>query len=605
MSSTARAEKDHREAWTGRAAALVQERSLDGAGIAAVVCPAAHGVLASPALRHAACGAVLRAPDGAVWMLRTVGHPWTRERIDAAIAVLTRRLGHLPVARDPLLPNRLARALEVPRVQVLAASLDPVNPGQWDVRRLALALRMQELPPGARDPDPAALAADVDVIERALTARLGEALSRFATSLDAEVLAAVPAAARDMELYRYLAEPAHRRNRLQLAATFPLFLRAAVRGETDGAGALIRRVVDGGAPLVRTLAAQWAVAPSVLRGLHRCPVERIGVQWESNLRALVATLNALPPEFRPGADPAAWQAFNEAIAFAESVFGRRPWTSPLALAWLRHAARRGWTAEAMAEASGGLTDEAVALVDQLRQALIELLRAESGAADDGERTARAWNSADAVLAGMTPKRLLALARRYRRELAAARRALADEIEVTGGSGFWPLLPHEIVSSDRLRIVVPLADRQALLRQGREVVNCLGQSHLDYYATACARGDAFIVAVLHAATRAPLSTAEVHVRQFTLRGRHEVRVVQHTAARNAAPSFACRDALAEAIVFLRTDVGQEHLRRGARALAGRRLGDASLRREVELLPVRQAVRATVGERRYDELASAFG
>ena len=595
--------------WAELAAALVEERSPGGGnGVAAVVCPAV-GRVSPRSLRHTACCAVFRTDPGGVWMLRTVGHEWTEERLAAAAQLVARQLGHLPVRRDPMLATRLARALQVPQVQVLAAVLDPPDPQQWQTRKLALAARLQRLQPEEGTPDPATLAAQVDAIERRLLAQLGAALRRFAGSLDTDILAAAPAAARDAELYAYLSDPVHRRNRLQLATTFPLFLRAAATAGGGGAGGLIGRLVDDGAPLVRSLAARWAVSPSALRGLRGLPVELIGAQWQANVEALVAVLNALPAEFRPGADAAAWRAFNDCIAFAESVFARRPWTSPLALAWLRQAARRGWTAEAIGETEREVLQASIALVDELRQALIEALRSGSAAdaaatADEAALSARAWHGADAYLAGIAPKRLVALAQRYRRELAAAQEQHAGEIAAARGAGFWPLLPGEFVSGDKSRIVVPLADRQALRAHGRAVVNCLGGSHLDYYAAACGRGQTFIVGVLEARSRRPLSTAEVRATRPTLSGRTAVGVVQHTAAHNAPPSAACRDAVAEVIAALGSEGGQEHLRRGARVLAAQRRGDRELRREFDLLPVRQAVKAAVGERRFDELAAAL-
>jgi len=603
MPTTVRADPQSAR-WAKLAATLVDERSPgNGDGIAAVVCPAV-GRVSPRSVRHTACCVVFRSEPGGVWMLRTVGHEWIEERLAKAAELVARNPGHLSVRRDPMLATRLARALELPQVQVLAAALDPPDPLQWETRKLALATRLQQLRPEEGTPDPVALAAEVDGIERELLGRLGIALRRFAASLDPDILAAAPAAARDAELYAYLSDPAHRRNRLQLATTFPLFLRAAATSGGGGAGALIRRLADDGAPLVRTLAAQWAVSPSVLRGLRGLPVELIGAHWEAHIEALVAVLNALPAEFRPGTDAAAWRAFNDGIVFAESVFSRRPWTSPLALAWLRQAAGRGWTEAAIAETDREALQASIAMVDELRQALIEALKAECAADDAAELSARAWRGADAYLAGITPKRLVALAQRYRRELAVAHGQHASELAVARGAGFWPLLPGEFVSSDRSRIVLSLADRQALRAHGRAVINCLGGTHLEYYAAACGRGQTFILGVLEAQSRRPLSTAEVRATRPTLTGRTKVRVVQHTAAHNDPPGRACRAAVAEAIALFATDGGQEHLRRGARALAAKRHGDVRLRREFDLLPVCQAVKTAVGGKRFDELVAAL-
>ncbi len=602
MPAMAQDYRQHSPRWAGLACALVEERRPGaGNGIIAVVCPAPHR-LPPPPLRNTACCAVFRTEADAVWMLRTVGHEWTEDRLATAAQVVTRRLGHLPVRRDPLLANRLARALQVPQVQVVEAALDPPEPRQWETRKLALALRLQHLPPGERAPEAAALALEVDEIERELIARLGEALRRFAGALDVEILAAAPDAARDIALYSYLVEPQHRRNRLQFAGAFPLFLRAAADGTGDGA--LIRRAVDDGVPLVRALAARWAISPSVLRGLRGRQVETIGARWQENIEALVVLLDALPAEFRPAADASAWQAFNERVALAETAFGRRPWTSPLALAWLRQASRGGLVVQAVTDEDRELQRASLAVVDELRQALIEALKAECAlpAVEPGVLSTRAWQAADRALAGIGLKRLIILAQRYRRELAAAQAEHARENATAARAGFWPLLPGELLSADRSRLVVPLDDRQALLAHGRAVVNCLGGSHLERYSAACRRGATFILGVLDARSRRPLSTAEVHARRLTLAGRIEVDLVQHTAARNAPPGRACRHAVAEAIALLATQAGQEHLRRGARALAVRRRGDAQLQREFDLLPVRQAVRRSLGERRFDELAA---
>jgi len=591
--------------WAELAAALVEERTpVPGGGVAAVVCPAAHRPPRS--LRHVACCAVFRIGMDSIWMLRTVGHQWTAERLSAAIKILSRNPGHLPIRQDPTLAARLARAVEVPKVEVLAATLADADPELWQTRKLALALRMQQLQPDERAPDPAALAADVAAIEAELIARLGAALRRFVASLDGDILAAAPEAAHDAALYGYLADPAHRRNRLQLATTFPLFLRSAASADAGNAGDLIARLVDDGAPLLRALAAHWAVSPGVLRCLRGQPVEVIGARWQANVRALVTVLNALPAEFRPG-DAVAWRAFNDGVAFAESTFRCRPWTSPLALAWLRQAAKRNWSKGALGADGEDLHQSAIALVDEVRQALIEALLAEGTAtsgtvAEEATLSARVWFRTDSYLAGLAPKRMIALAQRYRRELAHAQREHSGEIAAARGSGFWPLLPGEYISSDRARIVVPLASRREFLSHGRAVDNCLGDSHLNHFSALCGRGEAFIVGVLEAGSRRPLSTAEVRAWRLTLSGRTEVRLVQHTAARNAPPSRACRDAVAEAIALLATPRGQDHLRHGARALAARRQGDPKLRREFDLLPVRQAVKAAVGEKRFEELAA---
>ncbi len=494
-------------------------------------------------------------------------------------------------------------------MRVITPALDRPDPSQWQTRALAVALRMRQLA-ASEAPSPAELAAQVDAIEAALIRRLCAALQDLLAALDREQMAAMAASRGDGCLYAFLSEPGRRRNRLQLAETFPLLLRAAATGEPGSSGALIRAIVDSGRPLVDALARHWAVSRSVLRALRQCSVEVIGERWEINLEALVATLDALPPEFRPGAEAARWRAFNEHLDFAGTVFGRPPCASPLALAWLRHAARQGWTRASLELAGAALSDEAVAAVELLRQALIETLRTEghvpaAAAVDAAAFTARVWLAADRFLGGMAPRRLVEQAQRYRRELVAATTELAGEIAFANGASFWPLLPGEYVSGDRSRIVVPLTTLLALQRHGEALRNCLGSSHLAGYASECLRGGTFIVAVLDSGTRLPLSAAAFHVNRPLASGTAAVRLAEHTAKRNEPPSPLCTLAVREVLALVRTSAYQQHLRDGFRAIAERNRDPTGAGRQATRLPMRLAVMRIVGDDRYAELLRQVG
>ena len=586
--------------------AVQAQRADEAAPVDAIVCPSAATMAASRLPRHVACCALLRTRRGSLWMLRTTGHPWTDALLAKAESFLAAEEELGPsAARARTLERRIARALELPQVQVVPPALNRPDPSQWHTRALAVALRMQPLVVTGGAPHPAALAAEVDAIDAALIARLRAALGELLAGLDRDETAALAASRGDGRLYAFLSEPGRRRNRLQLAQTFPLFLRAAATGEPGSAGALIRATVDAGRPLIDALARHWAVSRSVLRGLRERSVEVVGAHWETNLEALVVALEALPPEFRPGAEAASWRAFNEHMDFAATVFGRRPWASPLALSWLRHAARHGWTRASLERAAGALTDEAVAAVELLRQALIDSLGTDSGVAaaapaDAASLAARVWLAADRFLAGMPPRRLAELSQRYRRELAAATTEVAGEIAFATGASFWPLLPSDYLSGDRSRIVVSLTTPDALWRHGTALGNCLGDSHHASYASACRQGGTFIVAVLDSGTRAPLSTAEFRVSRPLTTGTAAVRLVEHTAVRNAPPSAPCSLAVREVLALARTPAYQQHLRDGFRALAVRNRDRNDGGRQARLLPMRLALRKTVGEERYAEL-----
>lgn len=596
--------------WQERASALVEVRwSSDATNIAGVVCPSVNSVSLLRPLSHAPCCALFRTAASSVWMLRTTGHVWTEERIATAAELLlsptSKREATTP---DASLETRLAYLLELPHVRVLRPVLTEVERSHWETRKLAVALRLQQLPEDAWVPEPALLAAEVELLESGLNSALRAAIHGFAEGLDHEVISVEPRSLVEIDLYNFLVQPTYRRNRLQFAKTFPLFVRAAA---TDGAGSLggrIRSTVDAGLPLVSTLAKQWAVSPSVLRGLRQRPVDVVGARWESNIKSLVMALNALPAEFRPSQDPATWQAFNQCVGFAESVFGRRRWASPLALAWLRQAAKRGWTMQDIARASGDLQGS-VALVDDLRQALVETLRAETGTpstvgGDEVSHWARVTTSVDRYLSGIALRRLTELAQRFRQELAAARLEVADDMALILGTKFWPLLPEEHLSSDLSRVVVSLATPEEMMRLGLVLGNCLGTSSLAHYATACMNGEAFLLAVLEAESRVPLSAAELHVSKRDLAHRYEVRVVQHRAARNARPTTPCRAALSEVLSRLRSEPYQQHLRAVFRAIAERRRNELQSKQEAERLPVVRALHRALGRRRFESLVRAL-
>lgn len=585
--------------------ALIEEREArDAIEFPGVTCPSGSGVLAPHQLRHTVCCALFRTPAGAVWMLRSVGHIWTQERLRTASALLSTIDAGMSTPRNTALETRLEYALELPQVQVMRPVLDGVDLSQWETRKLAVALRMQQVSSTRGDQSLEHLSKDVELIEEALLAKLRPALSRFVASLDADVLAASPRSIKDIDLYNFLCRPPHGRNRLQFAIAFPVLLRAAATGDARGLGGIIRRAVDTGLPLVRELAKHLGVTQSTLRTLVNRPVDTIGEQWESNIEALAATLNVLPAELRPDENPPSWRAFNAYVEFAQSVFGRRPWTSPLALSWLRKAASGGWTDLTIALARDDFQGDSVALVEVMRRALIWMVAAEVRRAvtvnlDEILVEARTRSCVDQYLAGATPRRMIEMARRYNRELTVARAELADEIAFVVGERFWPLIPEEYVSRDRSRTVLSLTTAAELMQHGATLDNCLGKSSLAHYAAECRRGEAFVLAIVDSNSRAPLSTAEVRVAQPDTVGRYKIRVVQHTAACNSNPQPACRTALAEVIARLRSDPYQVHLQRAVRSIASRKHAEHD-RDEAERLPMAMALRRAVGDRRFDLL-----
>jgi len=117
------------------------------------------------------------------------------------------------------------------------------------------------------------------------------------------------------------------------------------------------------------------------------------------------------------------------------------------------------------------------------------------------------------------------------------------------------------------------------------------------------GEAFIVAVLDADAKAPLSIAEMRVSKRDLGARYAVEAVQHTARRNARPTAQCRAAIGEVLDLLKSEPLQQHLAVGLRLIAQRRRDRTESAREAERLPMRWALRRAIGDSSFASLLRA--
>ena len=567
-----------------------------------VVFPTAECALAPSPLRHVACVALLRLIDGTIWCLRMRGAPWSPGRLAAAAHMLhhARSVRHETVA----LANRLSFELENSSLSVVAPMPDRVEPALWELRRTAIDVAMREFRMRDRRAERQELESRVAALESAFAAALDGALADFRQGLDREVLAELAAlpGATDYSLYNYVVEAPFRSWRLQLARTFPIFVRAAANGGPGTPGATVRTAVDVGLPLVRHLAGQWDVGQSAIRHLLEVGVRTIGEQWTANVRGLVRVLDALRTEHRPKADAESWRRFNDAVAAAEQIFRRPPWTSPAALAWLRESARGGWVHFDPAEAQRFWDPVAIAAVERFRDAMSRMLRLAIAhrMLPCGSKTAVAIDATVDRYVSMRPQRkLCALAERFDRNVRNPSEAVARQRAFLAGEQFVSLIPGDLRSADGTRIVRPLTSAAALQRHGEAMQNCVGGTG---YAMRCADAKSFIVGVFDAdSPHAPRSTAEIALSR-PLRGGVWPRLVEHTAHRNTQPSAQCKAALREALDLVRSDAGQRHLEAGL-ALARRRmeLGESKAREEAERIHLDEAFARTLGPSAIDDLA----
>jgi hypothetical protein len=582
--------------------------TIPDAGIRSyLVMPTPECVLSPAPLRHVACLALIRLDDATIWLLRTRGAPWSPTRL--VVAAQTLQAERTAWQDTEYLTGRISFALEISSVAVLPPVLDRTDPTPWDLRRTAVAMVMRSLRTAGAQVDPTELAAAVHAVEGGLATALDAALAYFRAEIDVEALreATTASGSADITRYNYLVEPPHRAWRLQLARTFPIFVRAAATGAKGSAGETIRTAVDQGVPLVRHLSARWGVSNGAIRSLLRVDVATIGGHWDGNVRGLVKVLDALRPEDRPKRDSADWPHFNRAVAVAERLFRCPAWTSALAQSWLRGAARRGW-ADLDDEAAQDLWNPAaIAAVQRFRDSLARFLALEFAHQPDAPLTVSkvAFDSvADQYVSTRQPRRLSAIAARFESDRLNLRSDLVQQSALLSGEGFWPLFPGDVASADGTRVIRPLTSRMALNRHGAALNNCLEDVQLESFVAECMEANCFILGILEGDGGRPISTAEVRISRQMRGARLEPHVVQHTGNFNAPPSSRCRHALAEALASAKSDAVQQHLEAGLLAARQRRLlGNTRAKEEAERMLLTEALGQTLGPSVLEGLSAA--
>ena len=582
---------------------LVESGSWPDDAVAAYVTfPKPEATLSAVPLRHVAYCLLIRLADSTIWFLRTRGTPWLSARIAHAARTIASERGAREAPEQ--LALRIAYELEISSVEVLPPVLDRVEPSLWQPRQVAIALAMCPAPRLRADIDLGALSSATTNITRELSVALQVALDAFCTGLNAEALPESTIAGElDPARYNFFVQTPMGEWRLQLARTFPILVYAATEARGGSEGETVRAAIDCGKPLIRHLAAHWDVAPGAIRSLIGKPVETIGCVWNHNVRGLVRLLDALRPEDRPGEPKEEWNRFNSAVAAAERLFRLRPWTSPVALMWLREAARNGLTREE--DEVGPLWGPAsVASIQRFRNNLaraIELQYTRQSRSMQIEvRAAISW-IADRFVASRRPRSVVAFAKRLDSCMSNVREERRKDLSLLSGDSFWPLLSSELVSTDGTRRVCPLVTREALRAEGRALEICIGEN-AEQYTAECTSGKVFILGIVEAVSGDARSTAEIYASR-TLRGRLDLLVVQHRSRRNGTPSPLCIRALQEALAHARSASGQEHLEAGM-AIA-RRLGDlghVGAKREAEWILLAEAFAQTLGVAAWETILS---
>lgn len=334
-------------------------------------------------------------------------------------------------------------------------------------------------------------------VERAL---LADAVSRFTTGLASDLLGAIRSAGpASPEIYNFYwtTDGELARRRVQALEGFAFF------SETLRSDWRVRRSVDCGEPLVRTLAGAYQVNP---RTIQHCRTLQAGRLSSAKRAELLSRLDQLPAEYLPNTDED-WQAF---VALAEPLADLatlldadlQRLVSPFAHGWAKGH-------QALSQTLGmpfNIAEIETMMRATYRYGVAPVLASALHASDGTAEVPRDPPAAffPSWFGRYSLSRLADLARRWRlgyAEFSLVR--LGFEPNAAGLLTWSPLLPGATSHSHERYRVVELTSQQALEIEGREQGHCVAS-----YAAKCLDGQAAIFSVRDRYTGQVLSTFEI-------------------------------------------------------------------------------------------------
>jgi hypothetical protein len=306
-----------------------------------------------------------------------------------------------------------------------------------------------------------------------------------------------------------------RRNRHQALAVFP-FLQVLVQRP---AFEHVCQAIDGGNPLVDTLATHYGVTRGMIRTLHGVTARDLG-QWAAQPGVLLKLLRDLPSAWWPR-DPDHWRRFIDTVDRIVRI-SRHPITTSTNQLWLRRVLQSGGSLPAATpEDLVRLGHDIDEFINTLRTAIFSQMTA------SGWRVPRGGGLASIKVLGHFKASLglvglSELVRRYgdvyRREVTE----FASQADLWRGVR-WPAIGDGPLTYGDVRLV-QLLKPDDLRWEGERMRNCVAN-----YVERCAKGSSQLWSVRHVEGIA-LSTLETHLISHPS-GRHSLTVAQHKGQGN--------------------------------------------------------------------------
>jgi hypothetical protein len=164
------------------------------------------------------------------------------------------------------------------------------------------------------------------------------------------------------------------------------------------------------------------------------------------------------------------------------------------------------------------------------------------------------------------------------------------------------MPGEFTTADGSRRITALASREEIASIGKRMDLCVeGGSELARTVRACQDATTFMLLVSDAASRRPMSVAEIRLQRTYRQSGHDLVVIQHKGFRNNRASPGCVRALHELLAHAASPAGSAHLDRGLDRARQAKGASREARQLADHRGLVDALRRNVGPARYDAAA----
>lgn len=556
-------------------------------------------------LRNVSSTALIYSSSGYIWFLSMSNHAWTEGLLSRVDEFLTPRLQTWSWQRlQDGLSDDIERQVVLHKVCVLDDKLSSL-----EIPRVADAIfrRWMLLQPSL--PDVALLSRmKADLVKR-MEHSADLALAEFMGLVNPQIKALCDRASLSLDLYNYVANPEHHRERLQFTRDFPLLAKLVYSSETKSVWQELGLVIDQLGSPVRFLSGSLKVTPVAVRTLRGVTANDVGPYFEAHPIELIELLDSFPAEHLPKAS-AHWAVFQEHYSIAKKFFGRSPAGAVLTRSRVGHELR---SIVGLKRATIPTKAEDVHKVERLRAGLVQSSYSDFGIEPDHfldiQRKASISQKVDHFLGHLSWTRLLELSRKWEKCYSEAVDKNVATINFVSGEQYWNYIPGGGFVAPNGRAVRCLLTAADLKIQGTALDICLANTgHRATYHQECLRGSVAIFAV-HDLLGAASSTAEFRlsmVRSASGESKIQFELLQHKGTRNESPSGADATAIAALRRQFMTVQWQAHAIHGLR-LSGRR---HAFRRQEKgasaalAIVSGQALVGVFGETRANELLRQF-